>query len=95
MSNQTITRRTEVLANDCFEKLKSDLGGAQCFSVALDESTDIKDIAQLCIFVRYFNGSIFIEDLLTMIPLYDRTTGEDIYDAVTGFFNDQNLDIAH
>ena len=94
MSNQTITRRTEVLANDCFEKLKSDLGGAQCFSVALDEITDIKDIAQLCIFVRYFNGSIFVEDLLTKIPLYDRTRGEDIYDAVTGFFRDQNLDIA-
>ena len=94
MSNQTITRRTEVLANDCFEKLKSDLSGAACFSVALDESTDIKDIAQLCIFVRYFNGSIFVEDLLTMIPLYDRTRGEDIYDAVIGFFRDQNLDIA-
>lgn len=53
LSNDTITRRIENLATDLKEQLEKRVEGLGkgAFSIALDESTDISDTAQLLIFI--------------------------------------------
>ncbi len=55
LSNDTSTRRTEVLAHDLVKQLTDDIKDAPCLSLAVDESTDGTDQAHLCVFVRYLS----------------------------------------
>lgn len=45
LSKQTVTRRTEELSHDISEQLKDLANACTLFSLALDESTDICDVA--------------------------------------------------
>ena len=52
LSRNTVTRRCEMMAGDLMQQLKNDTAKCECLSLQLDESTDITDSAQLCIFIR-------------------------------------------
>ena len=56
----------------------------RCVCLAVDESTDEYDNAQLIIYVRFFNqgNEGFCEDVLGVTPLKTSTKGEDIYLAI-------------
>ena len=69
----------------------SDLNQANYFSLAVDESTDNTDVAQMCVFVRYFDGTVFREDLLALIPLEGNTTGEIIFNKLSELFKRLSL----
>ncbi|KAF7650099.1 hypothetical protein LDENG_00131240 [Lucifuga dentata] len=51
LSRSTVTRRCEVMADDLTQQLWKDIADCECFSLQLDESMDISDTAQLCIFI--------------------------------------------
>lgn len=61
----------------------------------MDESTDTTDIAQLIVFLRYFDESKgeFVEDVLGMANLCGQTRGEDTYNAVIGVLNEKEIDV--
>lgn len=61
-------------------------------SIAGDESTDCTDMAQLCIYIRFFDGVRFREELLGLIPLEGHTTGDMIFQKIVSFFNKRELD---
>jgi hypothetical protein len=52
LSARTITRRIEEIGNDVDDVLKGNAINFQYFSITMDESCDIKDTAQLLIFIR-------------------------------------------
>ena len=55
----------------------------EAFSLALDESTDISDTAQLVIFIRAVPTDFdIVEDFLDMASFSSTTTGQDIYEEV-------------
>lgn len=54
LSDTSNIRRVEILAADVYETLLGDLMKADTMSIAVDESTDKTDTAQLCIYVRFF-----------------------------------------
>ena len=63
--------------------------------MAVDESTDAKDTAQLAIFVRGINSNFDIcEEFLQLVPLKDTTTGKDIFEAVILCLKEFKLDLS-
>jgi len=86
MSASSATKKTEILTQDVLAQLQLDeaIHKAPCIGLAVDESTDVSDNAQLLVFVRFFNidKEKFCEDLLGVTPLQTSTRGEDIYLAI-------------
>ncbi|GFX85520.1 DUF4371 domain-containing protein [Trichonephila clavipes] len=82
LSRYSVMRRTEAMNNNLEDLLNDDLKACKFQSLQFDESTDISDIAQLCIFVRMvFEDMTSKGELLTIIPLKGQTRGQDIYNS--------------
>ena len=53
------------------------------YSLALDESTGVKDTAQLLVFIRGIDENFEItEELLSLEHFNDTTTGQDLFESV-------------
>ena len=93
LSNDTVTRRIDSLSKNLTEQLHSLATKFSYFALALDESTDVKDTAQLAIFVRGIDTNFNVtEELLTVRSMKSSTTGEDIFNELKAAMNDANLD---
>ncbi|KAJ8031811.1 General transcription factor II-I repeat domain-containing protein 2B [Holothuria leucospilota] len=94
LSARTVTRRVEALATDVKHSLQDICKSTEYFSLALDESTDTTDTAQLAIFVRGVSPDFKItEDLARMVAMKDTTTGEDIFQATKTCIEDMGLEM--
>ncbi|CAI9729984.1 Hypothetical predicted protein [Octopus vulgaris] len=83
LSRRTIVRCIDAIAVNIHEQLLTASGRFQWFSIALDESTDIQDTAQLLIYIRGIDENFEItEELLSMESLKDTTTGKDLFNSV-------------
>jgi hypothetical protein len=51
LSAQTCARRTEELGTNLLEQLKMGAKSFDCYALAMDESNDVTDTAQLLIFI--------------------------------------------
>ena len=79
LSNDTATRRAEKLSGDVCDRLRVNLKKAKHIALAIDESIDTNDSAQLLVYVRYYvSESGFHEDILGIYTMEGRTTGADI-----------------
>nr|CAI5833287.1 unnamed protein product [Callosobruchus analis] len=88
LSRMTIQRRISDISTDLFEQLKIKATDFAYFSIAIDESTDIKDTAQLLVFIRGITGSFDIfEELANLCPMKGRTTGAEITKEVVASIN--------
>lgn len=52
LSRKTATNRIENISDHLRDTLQTQLNRSECFSIAIDESTDVMDVAQLAVFVR-------------------------------------------
>ncbi|XP_065660386.1 general transcription factor II-I repeat domain-containing protein 2A-like [Hydra vulgaris] len=83
LSHQTIARRVEYLSKNIELSLKEKLNKCEAYSLALDESTDRGDTAQLASFNRGITSNFeVIEELLDIDHMKDTTKGEDILSEV-------------
>ena len=59
-------------------QLKKKVKSFVIFSVALDESTDMSDVAQQAIFIRGVDETLSVtEEFLGLVPMMDSTTAND------------------
>ena len=83
LSASTITRRIEQLGANVYSQLQVKAREFNYFSLALDESTDVQDTAQLLIFIRGVSADFeMCEELAALQSLKGTTTGEDIFEKV-------------
>ena len=83
LSRRTVVRRVDKISDNLMHKLQDASKQFLWYSLALDESTDVHDTAQLLIFIRGINTSFKLtEELLSVESLKDTTTGHDIFNAV-------------
>ena len=83
LSRHTIQRRQENIAKQLSLSPQTKVNEeARLFSLAVDESTDIEDSAQLLVFIHTLTITFEqCEDLLSTETLSSRTRGEDIFVA--------------
>ena len=91
---QTITRRISELSRDVREQVKDRVHACSFFSLALDESADICDVAQLSIFAREIDDNFdFFEELIGFESLHEKTRGLYIFEKVKLCLESQQLDL--
>ena len=61
------------------------------FSLQLDETTDISNLSQLIVFVRYVKGDEITEEFLFCKPLTTTTKAADVKKLVDDFFRSNGL----
>ncbi|XP_068602597.1 general transcription factor II-I repeat domain-containing protein 2-like [Brachionichthys hirsutus] len=93
LSASTITRRIEEIGANVYGQLQRKTKEFYFFSLALDESTDVQDTAQLLIFIRGVNANFeMCEELAALQSLKGTTTGEDIFGKVCQTMEELDLD---
>ncbi|XP_071043043.1 general transcription factor II-I repeat domain-containing protein 2A-like [Parasteatoda tepidariorum] len=89
LSRFTIARRIEDLSENIATTLRERIAKFEYCSLALDESCDISDTAQLAIFLHGIDTKFNItEELCSLIPMQGTTTGQDLYDELNGEIRD-------
>ncbi|GBP82222.1 General transcription factor II-I repeat domain-containing protein 2 [Eumeta japonica] len=92
LSKRTVIRCIEMMTNGIKTTLTGRMAGFESFSIALDESTNLSDAAQLAIFIRGVDKEFTVtEELLALQPLKGTTTGEDIFNEVKKVFTNFGL----
>lgn len=83
LSENTVVERIEDIARDLNRQLKDKVKTFNVFSIAFNESTDIKDVAQLVLFISGVDDSLNItEEFVELVPMTDTTTSSDIYSSI-------------
>lgn len=92
LSNDTVSDRIEDMSKDILAQVVADLISSPAkFSLQLDESTDVANLSQLTVFVRYVKDDMIKEDFLFCKPLTTTTKAADVKKLVDDFFGDNNL----
>ncbi|XP_067943143.1 zinc finger BED domain-containing protein 5-like [Watersipora subatra] len=79
---KTATGRIKSINDHLRMTLLTHIDQADYFSIANDESTEIMNVAQLAVFIRFFDGEEMKEELLTLVGLERETNGQATYDAL-------------
>ena len=96
ISSRTVPRRIEEMSDNVHYSLKIRISTLVAFFLALDESTDAKDTAQLAVFIRGVTAELNVcEEFLQLVPLRGTTTGKDIFDAMFQCVEQYFLDLSH
>lgn len=92
LSRRTVCRRIEEMANDVEAQLRNRIKDLVFFSLALDESTDVCDVAQLAVFLRGVDAQFnVIEELLDLVPMHYTTTANDIFSSLENVIEKYDL----
>ena len=96
LSARTVTRRVDDISRNVKVYLKEKASHFKYCSLAMDESTDVSDTAQLAIFFRGISQDYEItEEFASLVPMKDTTTGADLLEAVHRVLQDFNLSLAN
>ncbi len=84
--------RTEKLSENLKQQFIDLSKELEVYSLALDESIDIKDISQLSIFIRGVNSKFEInEGFMKVISIYGTTEGKDIFEHLLRVLNEYQM----
>ncbi|XP_076069689.1 general transcription factor II-I repeat domain-containing protein 2-like [Oratosquilla oratoria] len=85
----------EDMSDNVHDSFKTRSSNFVAFSLALDESTDTKDMAQLAVFICSVTADLQVcEEFLQLVPLRGTTTGQDICNAVLQCVDQHSLDLS-
>ena len=87
MRNTVAERFSDISAN-LDSQLKKKVRSFVIFSVALDESTDISNVAQQAIFIPGVDETLSVTvEFLGLVPMIDTITANVIFNSLVGVLN--------
>jgi hypothetical protein len=92
LTDNMIQRRIEDCASNVLDELVRRLRLNESFTIQLDESADVVNLAVLLVFVRCVYEGEFQEDLLLCKSTEAQITGEDIFRIKDQFFIKHQID---
>ncbi|KAI4818337.1 hypothetical protein KUCAC02_011681 [Chaenocephalus aceratus] len=92
LSNDTVSRRIVEMADDVKNTLIERIKSSSYYSIQLDETTDVADLANVMVYVRYEHDGAAQEDFLFCQPLETRTTAEHIFQLLDAFVQENGLE---
>uniref|UniRef100_A0A3B4TIW1 Uncharacterized protein n=1 Tax=Seriola dumerili TaxID=41447 RepID=A0A3B4TIW1_SERDU len=92
LSNDTMSRRIKDMAGDVKNTLIECIKNSRYFAIQLDETTDVADLANLLVYVRYEYDGAAQEDFMFCQSLETRTTAEHIFQVLNAFIQENRLD---
>ena len=94
-SNDTVNRRIPELSENILSQVVSKIQKSMFgfFAIQLDETTDVANLAELCVYVLYISERYLEDEFLFCSPLTKRTTTKEIF--VNKFFDERNLKWKH
>jgi len=93
LSHNTVKNRIEEMSVDIAEQVISGVIDQKFgFSIQLGESTDIKNNAQLLVYVRYTQDNSVKNELLMIKELFGTTKGKVVFELSDNFFELSELD---
>lgn len=96
LSHQTISRRIDDIGKSIENKLEEKVRSFKYYSLAIDESTDVMDTAQVAIFIRGIDNEFNIsEEMTSLVPLKDTTKARDLFEAVETTLNKFSLNLVN
>jgi len=90
-SNNTIYRRIQDMSVDIELIVIDRIKNSKIFAVQVDESTDVTNFAVLLVIATYLNNNEVEENVLLCHLLSERTTGEDIFNAIDCYFKKMSI----
>ena len=94
VSNNTVWRRIDTMSEDILATLVGRMIKSEFYSLQADESTDVANLANLLVYVRYLFEGTVQEDFLFCRPLATRTTGEEIFNLIDMLMRTNGIDWA-
>ncbi|PVD28737.1 hypothetical protein C0Q70_11331 [Pomacea canaliculata] len=81
LSRRTVVRRIEVINDELTHQLDTASRDFVWYSLALDDSTDNEDTAQLLILIRGIDSTFTITEELLSMESMKNTTGQDLFEC--------------
>ena len=82
LSRRTVDRCVDKISDDLMSQLKDTSKQFLWYSLALSDSTDIQDAAQLLVFVRGMDAKFQLTEEILSVESLKKTTGKDVFHAV-------------
>ena len=91
LSNDTIKSRIHEMSDNIKSKVLSKIDSSPVFVLQLDESTDISNLSQLLVYVRYVADERINEEFLFCQPLETTSKAVDVFQMLIDFFDKTEL----
>ena len=91
LSNDSIKSRIQEIADDIKSKVLSKIDSSPVFALQLDETTDVFNLSQLLVYVRYVADERINEEFLFCQPLETTSKAVDVFQMLINFFDKTEL----
>ena len=91
LSNDTIKSRIHEMSENIKSKVILKINSSPVFALQLDETTDVANLSQLLVYIRYVADERINEEFLFCQPLKTTSKEADIFQVLVGFFDKTEL----
>ena len=91
LSDSTIKTRIDELANDIECQVLQKIHASPYFAIQCDETTDVAQLSQLMVYVRFVGSATIEEEMLFCKSLETTTKAEDVFRVVDAYFHKNGM----
>ena len=91
LSDSTIKTRIDEVANDIECQVLQKIHASPYFAIQCDETTDVAQLSQLMVYVRFVGSATIEEEMLFCKSLETTTKAEDVFRVVDAYFHKNGM----